>query len=615
MAIQDLRKKIARLPEQPGVYIWVNKAGRTIYVGKARSLRARVKSYLSAWGTSRKIEALLKEISDLEIIVTDSVIEALALENHLIKERAPKFNVLLRDDKNYPYLKLTTSETFPRLIVARQIEQAGDFYAGPFLPSRVAHRTMGLAHRLFGIRSCNEIINGDRGRPCLEYDIKRCVAPCVSDICSEKEYQEAVYRSQLFLEGRNDELVKQLHEEMENAAEAERFEEAARLRDAVRDIQAIQNRQQKISTISLGDRDIFGLKLGLSGGVVQVFSMRRGRVVERFELLINSDAIADNESDVLETALQQFYEVRMPPKEIHVSNSLENIDLLVSWLSSRGARKVQIKVPRRGDKRALVDLAIRNAKISYQAHFNANTAAHFEALEKLRLLLRLPVLPRRIESVDVSNIQGSETVASLVVCEDGRMKKKDYRKFRIKGNLTDSDTKLHRTGTLPVNDYAAIREVIHRRYRALLDRGGPFPDLILVDGGKGQLSVSYEALEEIGLGNLLVVGIAKREELLYVKNKKEPIVLDSHDPALLLVRRIRDEAHRFAITFHRHSRMLRDLRSELDAIPGIGSKRRKALLNAFGSVSGVRRATLEEVGVVVGPRVAAVVIDYFSTSA
>ena len=466
MAIQDLRKKIARLPEQPGVYIWVNKAGRTIYVGKARSLRARVKSYLSAWGTSRKIEALLKEISDLEIIVTDSVIEALALENHLIKERAPKFNVLLRDDKNYPYLKLTTSETFPRLIVARQIEQAGDFYAGPFLPSRVAHRTMGLAHRLFGIRSCNEIINGDRGRPCLEYDIKRCVAPCVSDICSEKEYQEVVYRSQLFLEGRNDELVKQLHEKMENAAEAERFEEAARLRDSVRDIQAIQNRQQKFSTISLGDRDIFGLKLGLSGGVVQVFSMRRGRVVERFELLVNSDAIADNESDVLETALQQFYEVRMPPKEIHVSNSLENIDLLVSWLSSRGARKVQIKVPRRGDKRALVDLAIRNAKISYQAHFNANTAAHFEALEKLRLLLKLPVLPRRIESVDVSNIQGSETVASLVVCEDGRMKKKDYRKFRIKGNLTDSDTKLHRTGTLPVNDYAAIREVVHRSYRA-----------------------------------------------------------------------------------------------------------------------------------------------------
>ena len=615
MAIQALRKKIARLPEQPGVYVWVNKAGHTIYVGKARSLRARVKSYLSAWGTSKKIEALLREISDLEIIVTDSVIEALALENHLIKERAPKFNVLLRDDKNYPYLKLTVSEKFPRLVVARQIEQAGDFYAGPFLPSRVAHRTMGLAHRIFGIRSCNEIINGDRERPCLEYDIKRCVAPCVSDICSEKKYQEVVYRSQLFLEGRNDELVEKLHGEMENAAEEERFEEAARLRDAVRDIQSIQNRQQKISSVSLGDRDIFGLKLGLSGGVVQVFSMRRGRVVERFELLVNPDAITDNESDVIETAIQQFYEVRVPPKEIHVPDSLENIDLLISWLSSRGGRKVQIKAPKRGDKRALVDLVIRNAKISYQAHFNTNIAAHFEALERLRLLLALPVIPRRIECVDVSSIQGSETVASLVVCEDGRMKKKEYRKFRIKGNLIDPDIKLHGTDTLPVNDYAAIREVVHRRYRRLLDRGGPFPDLILVDGGKGQLSVSYDALQEIGLGNLLVVGIAKRKELLYIRNKKEPIVLDRADSALLLVQRIRDEAHRFAITFHRRSRMLRDFRSELDLIPGIGSKRRRVLLNAFGSVSGVRRATLEEVRTVVGPRVAAVVIDYFSTSA
>ena len=608
MSILLLKEQIARLPEQPGVYLWLNAAGEAIYVGKARALRDRVRSYLAAAGLSPRHDALLEEIASIEVIVTDSVMEALALENNLIKQRRPKYNILLRDDKNYPYLQLTTSEDFPRILVARHVEKGADFYAGPFLPAKLARRTMALSHRLFGIRSCNEVITGQRGRPCLEYDIKRCIAPCVAEICGQERYAEAVAETKLLLEGRNDELLESLRSRMTTAAEAQRYEEAAQLRDALRTVQVLRDRQQKVATPGLGDRDVFGLKVGPSGGALQVFVMRGGRVVERVELATEPGAIVPREAEVLQAALQQFYEGRVPPAEVHLPLDIEDADAVEAWLSERAGRKVHMLVPRRGDKRALVELATRNAELSYRTRFNEITAAHFDALETLRATLGLPVIPRRIECFDISTIQGSETVAAMVVCEDGRMKKSEYRKFRIRGIGMDPRSRLP-------DDFAAMREVIQRRYRTVMEAGGPFPDLVLIDGGKGQLTAAYDGLESIGLGNLVAVGIAKREELLFTRDRHDPIALPENDPALLLLQRVRDEAHRFAVTFHRKARTMRDLKSELDSVPGIGPRRRRALLTAFGSVAAVRRATREELDAIVGAKAAAAVIDYFAKSA
>jgi len=609
MPVQDLKEQIARLPEQPGVYVWANAAGEVLYVGKARSLRDRVRSYLGAHGLSPRHDALLDEIGRLEVIVTDSVMEALALENNLIKQRMPKYNILLRDDKNYPYLQLTTTEAFPRVLVARSVEKTGDFYAGPFLPAKIARRTMALTHRLFGIRSCNEVITGKRGRPCLEYDIKRCIAPCVAEICSEEQYGVAVENTRLLLEGRNDELIDTLRDRMVDASSGQRYEEAAHLRDAMRTVQVLRDRQQKVATAQLGDRDVFGLKVGPSGGTIHVFAMRGGRVVERVELATDPGALEGGEIDVLQAALGQFYEVRVPPAEINLPLDIDDADAMEEWLSSRAGRRVKILVPQRGDKRALVELATRNAELSYRTRFNELTTAHFEALETLRSVLALPAIPRRIDCFDISTIQGSETVASMVVCEDGRMKKSEYKKFRVRGSSPNSQLP-----TPKPDDFAAMREVVYRRYRKVLEDGGPFPDLILIDGGRGQLSAAYEALEGIGLGNLVAVGIAKKEEVVFTRERPEPVVLPEHDPALLLIQRIRDEAHRFAITFHRKARSMRDLRSELDEVPGIGPRRRRALLRAFGSLAGVRRATREELESVVGAKTASAVIDYFARS-
>jgi excinuclease ABC subunit C len=600
MAVHDLKEQIVRLPEQPGVYVWSNAAGEVLYVGKARSLRDRVRSYLGAHGLSPRHDALLDEIGRLEVIVTDSVMEALALENNLIKQRMPRYNILLRDDKNYPYLQLTISEAYPRVLVARSVEKTGDFYAGPFLPAKIARRTMTLTHRLFGLRSCNEVITGKRGRPCLEYDIKRCIAPCVAEICTEEQYGVAVANTRLLLEGRNDELIDTLRDRMVAAAGEQRYEEAAQLRDAVKTVQILRDRQQKVATAQLGDRDVFGLKVGPSGGTIHVFAMRGGRVVERVELATDPGGLAVGDVEVLQAAVAQFYELRVPPSEINLPVEIEDVEAMEEWLSSRADRRVKILVPQRGDKRALVELATRNAELAYRTRFNEITAAHFEALETLRSVLALTSIPRRIDCFDISTIQGSETVASMVVCEDGRMKKSEYKKFRIRSAHQD--------------DFAAMREVVYRRYRKVLEDGGPFPDLILIDGGRGQLSAAYEALEEIGLGNLVAVGIAKKEEVLFTRERPEPIVLPENDTALLLIQRIRDEAHRFAVTFHRKARSMRDLRSELDEVPGIGPRRRQSLLRAFGSLAGVRRATREELESVVGAKAANAVIGYFARS-
>ncbi len=678
MPIRDLKAQIARLPEQPGVYLYYNGAGETLYVGKARVLRDRVRSYLAAHGMSPRIDALLDEAQQLEVIVTDSVTEALALENHLIKQRTPKYNILLRDDKNYPYLQLTTGEAFPRVLVARRVERDDHFYAGPFLPAWLGRRTMSLTHKLFGMRSCNEVITGERGRPCLEYDIKRCLAPCVREICSESEYRVAVENTKMFLEGRNDELVATMRDQMAEASAEERFERAAQLRDAIRVIETVRTRQQKMVSVELGDRDAFGLKLGPAGAVVQIFQVRGGKVVERIELVTDANALgatnpegrrADaTEVEVLQAALQQFYGDRVGPPEIHlpVAFTDADVEMLEGWLTAQAERRVRLIVPKRGEKRGLLDLAARNAEVAYQQRFNENVAAHYDALETLRAVLALRGVPRRIECFDISTIQGSETVASMVVCEDGRMKRSEYRKYRIRGpgsavrgpaevadrgsqtadrqsktstvvapssgfptavsrlrSTADFEPNSARGSREPLegslgaqnNDFAAMHEVVLRRYRKLLEAGGPFPDLVLIDGGKGQLSAAYAALEELGLGNLVAVGIAKKEELLFTRDRVDPIALATDSPALLLIQRIRDEAHRFAVTFHRQSRTKRDLRSDLDRIPGIGPRKRKSLLTAFGSVAGVRRASREELVRVVGAKCADAVVAHFAAQA
>src|SRR4051812_25629949 len=623
MPIHELKEQIGRLPEQPGVYLYFNGDGETIYVGKARALRDRVRNYLGAYGSDPKTDALLEEVVRLEVIVTDSVVEALALENNLIKQRTPKYNILLRDDKNYPFLQLTTNEPFPRVLVARGVQRDGSFYAGPFMPAHFARKTMSLTHRLFGMRSCNEVITGKRGRPCLEYDIKRCIAPCVDTICSEAEYGRAVDTTRLFLEGKNDELVKSLRGRMIDAAEHERFEEAGELRDALRTVQPFHDRQQKMATAELGHRDVFGLKLGPAGVAVQVFQVRSGRVVERVELGTEEAIVGSSEGEVLEAAIQQFYELRGAPAEIYVPAEPADRDALETWLTDRAGRKVRIIVPQRGEKRGLVDLANRNAALAYQTRFNQAQTAQYDALETLQHVLALPGLPRRIECFDISTIQGSETVASMVVCEDGRMRRSEYRKFRMRGDsgLGMRDSKNSAPGqplvpssqSLLHDDFAAMHEVVLRRYRKLLEHGGPFPDLVLIDGGKGQLSAAYAALEELGLANLVAVGIAKKEELLYTREHEDPIALAAHDPALLLIQRIRDEAHRFAVPFHRRARTMRDLRSELDDVPGVGVRRRKTLLTTFGSLAGVRRATREELAAVVGPKTADAVLAFFAS--
>jgi excinuclease ABC subunit C len=617
MPIRNLKTQIGRLPEQPGVYLYFNAGGDTIYVGKARALRDRVRSYLGAYGVNPKTNALLEEADRLEVIVTDSVVEALALENNLIKQRAPKYNILLRDDKSYPYLQLTTGEPFPRVLVARRVERDGHTYAGPFLPARFARKTMALTHRLFGIRSCNEVITGKRARPCLEYDINRCLAPCVDTICSETEYQHAVQDTRLFLEGRSDELTEQLRGRMVEAAEAEQYERAGQLRDAMRTVQTLHEQQQKMARAELGDRDVFGLKVGPAGAVLLVFLVRRGRVIERIELVTESEGgAATSEAEVLQAAIPQFYEMRPVPPDVHLPVDIDDADTVAEWLSARAGRRVQVLSPRRGEKRGLVDLAIRNATLAYQTRFGGGTTANYEALETLRSVLHLQALPRRIECFDISTIQGAETVASMVVCEDGRMRRSDYRKFRVRADaIADGPVG---QGFSPadaprfLDDFAAMRQVVTRRYRKLLEAGGPFPDLIVIDGGKGQLAAAYEGLEFLGLANLVAVGLAKKEELIFTRDHPDPIGLAGNDPALLLLQQIRDEAHRFAVTFHRKARSMRDLRSELDGVPGIGPRRRKTLLTTFGSLAGVRRATREELVSSVGTKVADAVLSYFS---
>ena len=587
----DLQQKLDELPQSSGVYMFRGQGGEILYVGKALSLKSRVRSYFQeARVDSPRLDRLVERILDVEVVVTDTEREALVLENSLIKTHKPRFNVLLRDDKNHPYLKLTLNEGYPRLYVVRQPGSDGAVYSGPYVPASLARKTANLMHRLFGIRNCREKLNGKRPRPCLQYQIKRCIAPCVDEIVTLAEYRKAAEDAKLFLEGKNDALIASLKKKMLEEADNERFEEAARLRDNVRTLDDLGARQ-KMAGVRGDESDVFGLYREGDNAVLQVFSVRSGKVVDRDSFLLEEHEVHD-EAELIEACLKQYYELgRFLPSSMYIPVDFPERLVVAEWLSSKKGSKVEIHVPQRGGKRRLVELVCRNARLAYELDFREEGRQASQRLDALREVLELPDRPERIEGFDISNIQGSETVASMVAFERGQPKRSDYRKYKIRSVKTGKP-----------DDFASIREVVLRRYRRVLEEGREFPDLILIDGGKGQLKAALEGLEELGLSHLPTVSLAKKEEWIFKPGASEPIVLDQHSPARQLLQRVRDEAHRFAVTFHRQQRKARDLSSSLEAIPGVGPKKRRKLLTHFKSLKGVKAAGVEELQKLLGPK-------------
>jgi len=587
----DLQQKLDQLPQSSGVYMFRGQGGEILYVGKALSLKSRVRSYFQqARVDSPRLDRLVERIVDVEVVVTDTEREALVLENNLIKTHKPRFNVLLRDDKNHPYLKLTLNEGYPRLYVVRQPGSDGAVYSGPYVPASLARKTANLVHRLFGIRNCREKLNGKRPRACLQYQIKRCIAPCVDEIVTLAEYRKAAEDAKLFLEGKNDALIVSLKKKMIEEADHERFEEAARLRDNVRTLEDLGARQ-KMAGVRGDESDVFGLYREGDNAVLQVFSVRSGKVVDRDSFLLEELEVHD-EAELIEACLKQYYELgRFLPSSIHIPVDFSERSVVAEWLSAKKGLKVEIHVPQRGGKRRLVELVCRNARLAYELDFREEGRQASQRLDALREVLELSDRPQRIEGFDISNIQGRETVASMVAFERGQPKRSDYRKYKIRSVQTGKP-----------DDFASIREVVLRRYRRVLEEGREFPDLILVDGGKGQLSAALDALEELGLSHLPIVSLAKKEEWIFTPGATEPIVLDQHSPARQLLQRVRDEAHRFAVTFHRQQRKARDLSSSLEAIPGVGPKKRRKLLIHFKSLKGVKAARPEELQELLGPK-------------
>jgi excinuclease ABC subunit C len=593
-----LQDKLDALPVRPGVYLFKDREGTVVYVGKARSLRDRVRSYFQP---GRPVDprkgSMIEEIADLDLVVTDSEMEALALENNLIKRHRPRFNVLLRDDKNHPYLKLTLAEEYPRLHIVRRVGDDGNAYGGPYIPASLGRRTAAVVHRVFGVRSCREILNGRRPRPCLQYQIQRCLAPCVAEVCSLERYRQATQDAALFIEGKTDVVIRRLEDQMEQAAREERFEEAGTLRDQVRSLERLGT-PQKITTTELEERDLFAAHVEGERAALQVFAVRDGKVVAREGYLL--DRLAEPES-MLAQAVQQYYaDGRYVPREVLLAEEIPDADLLEAWLTARRGTNVRIHVPRRGEKVRLLELVVRNARLAFELEWKHPRKQSQEILRALRDVLDLEMEPRRIECFDISNIQGSDIVASMVCFEDGLPKKSDYRKFRIRSVVGAPD------------DFASMREVVGRRYRRVLEENGEMPDLILIDGGKGQLAAAVGALEELGIGEQAIASLAKREEELFVPGREESIRLPRASPVLQLMQRVRDEAHRFAIGFHRQARTMRTLVSEVDDIPGVGPVTRRKLLSRFGSVRGVRSATEQELATVVGRKVAAKIRAHFA---
>jgi excinuclease ABC subunit C len=650
----DLHQKIRTIPAQPGCYLYKNAEGQVIYVGKAKNLRARVRSYfLDASQANAKTGSLMREAVDVEYITVANEHEALALENNLIKQKKPRFNILLRDDKTYPYIKLTVSDRYPKVFVTRRLRKDGSAYFGPYFPGNLAYRLVDLIHRSFLIPSCKVDLSRYHPRACLQYYIKRCLGPCLEGLTTPEAYRQTIRDVQLFLEGRPNELEQSLAERMRAAAEAEQFERAARLRDQIVTVHQMLDKQ-RMATTDNEDADVFGYHFENEMLAVNLFHMRSGKIVDRRdffweqlpESLLDTLTEIASPTDELEAnprmepnpatpapeigegipvvqhtpvsepgagfnpavffsaLLKQLYlDQTYIPRSILVPVEFPDRVLLAEILTERTGKRIEILAPQRGEKRSLVDLVCQNAKQSYDQRFRVLQPGMKAIQEALQDALTLEELPRRIECFDISHIQGAETVASMVVWEDGAMKKSDYRKFQVKTV----------TG---VDDFASMREVIQRRYKRLQEDNKPFPSLILIDGGLGQLHAAYAALEEIGVTLQPLASIAKREEIIYVYGQEdEPVVLDRRSPVLHLVQKIRDESHRFAVTYHRKRRQMRDRDSELLAIPGVGPRTRQRLIEHFGSVRGIKQAGPDALTAVVNAATAERIRSHFETEA
>ncbi|MGA2339346.1 MAG: excinuclease ABC subunit UvrC [Terracidiphilus sp.] len=637
----DLSEKIRTLPTQPGVYLYKNAEGEVIYVGKANNLRSRVRSYLlEASQANAKTGSLMREAVDIEYILVANEHEALALENNLIKQRKPRFNILLRDDKTYPYVKLTLADRFPKVFVTRRLRKDGSAYYGPYFPGNLAYRVVELIHRSFLLPSCKVDLSRYHPRACLQYYIHRCLGPCVEGLTTPEAYEQAVRDARLFLEGRHAELERTLTARMMAAAEAEQFEAAARLRDQLSTVHQLQEKQ-RIATAELDDdADVFGYHFEDGSLAVNLFHMRNGKIVDRREFFWEdlpslmevvedrkqgsgngdqeqtpgapgpshlgtgdskkTEAPAFNAGHVFSALLKQLYiDQQYVPRTILVPVDFDDRETLAALLTERTGHKIEIAVPQRGDKKSLVDLSGQNAHQSYTQRFRVLEPSRKAIQEALADALMLPELPRRIECFDISHIQGAETVASLVVWEDGKMNKSAYRKFKVKT-------------VAGVDDFASMREVVERRYRRLKDEDQPMPSLILVDGGLGQLHAAAGALESLGFTSQPLAAIAKREEVIYLYGSEdEPIVLDRRSPVLHLVQLIRDESHRFAVGYHRQRRAMRDRDSELLNIPGVGPQTRRRLLTHFGSLRDVQQATPDSLAAVVSRKTAETIWQHF----
>src|ERR1700693_1050661 len=608
------REKAALVPEAPGVYLFRDAGGAVLYVGKAISLRSRVRSYFleSSW-VNAKTGSLAREIADLETILVGNEREALALEHNLIKQYRPKFNVVLRDDKTYPYIKFTAAEKYPRVYFTRRIKKDGSLYFGPYFPSSLARRILHFVHKRFMVPSCTVDLTRSHPRPCLQYYIKRCLGPCVAGLTTDDRYAEAARDVRLFLEGRRHDLIKSLEERMGAAAEKELFEQAAAYRDLLRTLEDIEERQ-RIASAQGDDTDVLAYYAEPPLVAANLFHLRGGRVVDRREFYWE-DLEEFDAQEFVPSLLKQLYLVAVYlPKAIHVSADFEDRELLEATLTERAGHKVEIFTPQRGTKRAFLDLVESNAKHSFEQRFRVLKPTSKAIGEALQNALNLAEEPRRIESFDISHIQGTDTVASMVVWEKGRMKKSDYRKFIIRGDEGRGGEGAN--GHVPGqnDDFASMREAVGRRYRRLQEEKKEFPGLILVDGGIGQLHAAAQALESLQVINQPVASIAKKEEILYVLGQEdEPIVLERHSPVLHLIQQIRDEAHRFAVAFHRQRRGKRQTETALEDIPGVGSKTAQKLLKEFGSVANLQRAGVDRLSRLVTRKSAEKILEHLGS--
>jgi excinuclease ABC subunit C len=609
------REKAAQLPESPGVYLFKDAGGAVLYVGKARNLRSRVRSYFleSRW-IDAKTGSLAREIADLETIVVGNEREALALEHNLIKQYRPKFNVVLRDDKTYPYIKFTAAEKYPRVYFTRRIRKDGSLYFGPYFPASLARRILHFVHKRFLVPSCTVDLTRSHPRPCLQYYIKRCLGPCVTGLTTDERYAEAARDVRLFLEGRRHDLIKSLEERMAAAAEKELFEQAAAYRDLLRTLEDIEERQ-RIAAAQGDDTDVLAYYAEPPLVAADLFHLRGGRVVDRREFYWEELEEFDPQEFVTSLLKQLYLEAEYLPKAIHVSADFEDRELLEETLTERAGHKVEIFTPQRGTKRAFLDLVESNAKHSFEQRFRVLKPTSKAIGEALQNALNLAEEPLRIESFDISHIQGTDTVASMVVWEKGRMKKSDYRKFIIRGEEGRGEAGANGNPLRQNDDFASMREAVSRRYRRLQEEKKEFPGLILIDGGIGQLHAAAQALESLQVINQPVASIAKKEEILYVLGQEdEPVVLERHSPVLHLIQQIRDETHRFAVTFHRQRRGKRQTETVLSEIPGVGVRTAQKLLREFGSVANIQKAGLEKLSSVISRKSAEKILSQLGGS-